>query len=120
MVVKNTLFKIALSKANLEIDEEILDKPLMIALSNEVTPAKTIDQMGEEMENLEVIGGVYEKEYRDKEYIEKLAKIPSREELLVQLIGQLKAPQCGLVYSLKGNLQKLLLILKQLSEREEK
>ncbi len=117
MVVKNSLFRIALKKANLEIDEEILNRPLMLAVSKDVAPAKTIDQQKEEMENLEVLGGIYEEEYREREYIEKLAKIPSREELLVQLIGQLKAPQYGLVYSLKGNLQKLLMILDQLSKQ---
>jgi large subunit ribosomal protein L10 len=117
MVVKNTLFNIALKKAGLEIDEEILNRPLMLAVSKDVASAKTIDGQKEEMENLEVLGGIYEEEYREREYIEKLAKIPSKEELLVQLIGQLKAPQYGLVYSLKGNLQKLLMILDQLSKQ---
>jgi len=120
MVVKNSLFRIALIKAGLEIDEEILNRPLMLAVSEDIVPAKTIDEQREKMENLEMLGGIYEQEYRDKEYIEKLARIPSREELLVKLIGQLKAPQYGLVYSLKGNLQKLLMILDQLSKKEEK
>ncbi len=119
IVVKNSLFRIALKKAELEIDEEILNRPLMLAVSKDVAPAKTLDQETEEMENLEILGGIYEKEYRDKEYIQKLAQIPSREELLVKLVGQLKAPQAGLVYALKGNLSKLLMILDQLSKREE-
>lgn len=117
MVVKNSLLKIALNKANLEIDQELFKRPLMLALSKDVAQAKTLSEAREEIENLEILGGIYQQEYQDREYIEKLATIPSREELLVQLIGQLKAPQYGLVYSLKGNLQKLLLILKQLSEK---
>ena len=117
IIVKNTLLKIALAKAKLEIDEEILNKPLMIAISKDIASAKLIAESKEEIPNLEILGGIYEKEYRKKDFIEKLAQIPTKEELLVQLVYQLKAPQYGLIYSLKGNLQKLLYILKEKAQR---
>jgi len=117
IVVKNTLFKIALAKTKLKIDEEILDQPLMIAVSKDITPAKLLADSRKEVPDLEILGGFYEKEYREKEFIEKLSQIPTREELLVQLVYQLKAPQYGLIYCLKGNLQKLIFILKEKAKR---
>lgn len=118
-IVKNSLFEIALKKAGLEIDQELFSHPLALSFSKSISSAKSFEEVGKEAENLEVLGGIYQKEYQDREYIKRLAQIPSREELLIQLVGQLKAPQYGLVYVLKGNLIKLIYLLKE-KVKEEK
>ena len=118
-VVKNTLFQIALRKAGLEVDEKLFCRPLLVSTSQGISPTKIFDQTSEEVENLEVLGGIYQGEYQDQSFIEKLARIPSREELLVQLVGQLKAPYYGLANVLKGNILKLLYILREKSKVRE-
>jgi len=117
-VVKNTLFKIALKKVGLKVDSKLFTQPLVISLSNNITPARIFRETEDEVENLEILGGIYEREYRKRKYVEKLAQIPSRKDLLIKLAAQLKAPQYGLVWILKGNLLKLLSILKERAEQE--
>jgi large subunit ribosomal protein L10 len=118
-VVKNTLFQVALGKSGLKIDEKLFCRPLLISTSQDISPAKVFEQTSKEVDNLEVLGGIYQGEYQDQSFIEKLAQIPSREELLIQLIGQLKAPYYGLANVLRGNIVKLIYILKEKSKVKE-
>jgi len=115
-IAKNSLLGIALNKAKIEVDKKMLLKPIAISVSKDIGPAKIFKDFAKEQENLEILGGIYQNEYQDQSFIEKLAIIPSREELLAKLVAQLKAPQYGFVWALKGNLLKLLYILKKKSE----
>lgn len=45
--------------------------------------------------------------------LQKIALLPAKEELIAKLIGGLKSPSSKLVYSLKFNITKLTLVLKE-------
>lgn len=55
-------------------------------------------------------------QYGDKE-VEKIAQLPSKNELIGKIIGSLKSPTTRLVYSLKFNLNKFVYILNQKSKQ---
>jgi large subunit ribosomal protein L10 len=119
-IVKNTLFKIALKKANLNIEENLLDQPVAVVWGkdDEVAPAKLTVNFGKEAEKLQIIGGVINKEFADENMIRQLAALPGREELYAKLVGTLNAPMYRLVNALQGNLRSLVTILDQYSKNK--
>jgi len=61
-----------------------------------------------------VEAGVAEGKFISEEEIETIAKIPSRQELLSMIVGNLNAPITGLVWTLKGMLAQLIYTLNSL------
>jgi large subunit ribosomal protein L10 len=114
-VIKNSLFKIALKKANIVIDETLLDQPVAIIWGHddEVTPSKIAVEFGKVSENLVILGGIINGKTVDKEIIMQLSALPGREELYAKLVGTLNAPMTRLVGALQGNLRSLVYILDQ-------
>ena len=114
-IVKNTLFKIAVKKAGLSIEDSLLDQPVAVVWgeADEVTPAKLTVEFGKTAEKLTIIGGIINGNYVDVEMIKKLAALPGREELYAKLVGTLNAPMYRLVNALQGNLRSLVYILNQ-------
>ena len=114
-IVKNSLFKIALKKAGIVVDETLLDQPVAVVWGDidEVTPAKLTVQFGKAAEKLEVLGGVLNGQFIDLTIVNQLASLPGREELYAKLVGSLNAPMSRLVNALQGNLRSLVYILDQ-------
>lgn len=114
-VVKNTLFKIALKKANITIDETLLDQPVAVIWGDvdEVNPAKLAVAFGKTAEKLEILGGILNGEFIDLSVVNQLAALPGRDELYAKLVGTLNAPMFRLVNALQGNLRSLVYILDQ-------
>jgi large subunit ribosomal protein L10 len=82
---------------------------IAVALSydDEITPAKVLYNFSKEHESLKILQGVLDGEKIGLDIIERLAKLPSKEELLSKL-----------VYIIKGNILKLILILKHVGEEK--
>ncbi len=113
-VVKNSLAKLALKNSGIEIESEILTKPLAVAFSDdEVTPSKEIKNYSKAHEKLEILGGIIDKEFVPTATINSLALLPSREELYAKLVGSIAAPISGLVNVLSGNMRGLINVLSQ-------
>jgi len=117
VVVKNTLAKIALKNAGIEVADELLKKPVAVAFADdEVTPSKEIKNFAKLHEKLEILGGVIEKAYVPALTIEALALLPSREELYAKVVGSIAAPISGMVNVLAGNIRGLINVLSQYQE----
>jgi len=114
-VIKNSLFKIALKKADLSLDETLLDQPVAIIWGNadEVTPSRIVFEFGKKAEKLSILGGIINGKFADISIINQLAVLPGREELYAKLVGTLNAPMSRLVNALGGNLRSLVYILDQ-------
>ncbi|TSC93764.1 MAG: large subunit ribosomal protein L10 [Candidatus Berkelbacteria bacterium Athens1014_28] len=113
-VVKNTLVKIALKGEKITIDDEILEKPIAMAFSNdEVASAKEIKNFSKEHEKLEIYGGIIENQFVPTSTISALALLPSREELIAKIVGTIAAPLSGFVNVLSGNIRGLVSVLNQ-------
>jgi large subunit ribosomal protein L10 len=113
-VVKNSLLNLALKGEGINIPSEILDRPLALAFSSddEVEPAKLIYDFAKENENLEILGGILDRNFADVEKIKSLAMLPSREELYFRLINTINAPKYRLLNVLTQNQIKLIYMLK--------
>jgi len=114
-VVKKTLIDLSLEKAGLKIPEKIKKVPGQIALvlgyEDEVIPAKILYNFAKENNKIKIIAGIIQGNYLENETIISLAQLPSKQELLVKLIGSISGPIYGLVNTLQGNLRKLVFVL---------
>ncbi len=118
-IVKNTLLKLALQNAQLPVgqlaDEKQLKGPtaLMMAFKDELAPIKILAGFGEEFEVLPIKAGFFEGETLEKEMVLDLAKIPDRDQLIVQLAGLLNSPLQHLAQDLNVDVRKLVFICRK-------
>lgn len=121
-VAKKSLTDLALKEAgyeNVKTEEMDGQMALVFGYEDEILPAKTVYEFSKANESLDVLAGLADGRYLDKDSVLALAKLPSREELVAKLIGQMKAPLSGLVNSLDGNLRKFVFALKAISEAKQ-
>lgn len=120
-VVKNTLMRLAAQRANVAGVDVMLTGPTAIAFNpaDPVAPAKILSEFAKKNEALQIKGGVLNGKVLDAEGVRKLAELPSREELLAQLLMRMQGPLYGLAYVLQGTLQKLVLALDAVRRQKE-
>ncbi len=118
VVIKNTIFKLALQDLN--VDPELLSfdgaTAIVTYTEDPTVPAKVVKKVLDEQEILEPKFGYVEGQYLDKEAVNRLATIPSREELLAQLVGSLISPVRGFMTVATGNIRGLTQILSQINK----
>ena len=104
---------------NPKIREIIGKASLALGYSNEdeVGVPKAIKAFAKKNPSIKILGGFYEGEFITAEKMNGLADIPSKEELLVKLLGTLKSPMFGLVKNLGDQIPKLVRTLKAVAEK---
>jgi large subunit ribosomal protein L10 len=122
MVVKNTLIKRALDQTDLAIDElnDILEGPTSIIFTEKgAEPAKVIKEFRKKNDK-PLLKGAYVEEsvYIGDDKLEDLANIKSKEELIGDLILQLRSPMNEVISSLKSGSNILSGVMKTLSEKK--
>ena len=93
-VIKNTLIKRAAEQAELNGIEDVLNGTSAIATSDEdyVAAARILQNFADKHENFTVKTGYLDNEVISLEKIKSLAKLPSREVLLANVLGAFQAP----------------------------
>lgn len=119
-VVKNTLGRISAKNSLGEAGEEkvgqfvdLLSGPSMIIFGNEdpIGPAKVVTKFAKEHEKFEIKGGWFEGDFINKDEVVALSKLPSREEVLGQLLSVISAPATQLVRLLQAPAQQTVQVL---------
>jgi large subunit ribosomal protein L10 len=121
-VVKNTLTGIAADNADMSDIREFLEGPTAIVTSGEdpVGPAKATRELARTSRILEIKAAVLEGSLIPAEEVERLATLPSREELLAKVVGGLNSPLAGMVGVLSGPIRSLAYVLQaRASQLEE-
>ncbi len=123
-VLKNTLAKRSFDKAGIEGVDEMLVGMTAFAFSEDdaVAPIRVITEFNKQKKkdqsSLVVKGCVFEGRVFDADQADALANLPSREVLLSQLVGVLKAPMTNLVNVLSGTGRKLAGTLESLKSQK--
>lgn len=108
MVVKNTLTKFAAKEAGIDGLDDILNGTTALAVSDDhVSAAKIIGEFAEKNENFKIKGGIMEGNAISIAEVEKLSKMPNREQLL-----------CMLLYALNGNISGLARALQAVADQK--
>lgn len=120
-VAKNTLVKIALAAAEKNVDDtSVFAGPVGIAFGeDEVEAARIVYEFSKTNGALEILGAIDEDgKVLSKEEVMALALLPSREQLLGQVVGTIAAPLSGLVRVLNGNVTGLVYALSAIAEKK--
>ncbi len=121
MVVKNSLTKIALERTGAQDLEPLITGPTAIVRA-ETAPeaARAVRDAAEGHPAINLRGGYAEGRLMDAAGIEKLARIPPREELLSMLAGVFLAPLRRLMRGMTAKQRALANGLMQLRDRKQK
>ncbi len=104
-VVKNTLLRFAAKEIGYDALCDVLEGTTALAISNEdpVIAAKILDKYATESKSTFALkAGFVEGKILDKAGIEAVAKLPSKEQLLVQLLSVLNGNTRGLAVALNA------------------
>ena len=112
-VVKNRLVRVALQGVDTykETDTDLLVGQLVYAISaeDEVMPAKVLDTFAKTHPALQLAGGLSGEGLSINEAdIKALAGLPSKDQLIAEVVAQLLSPVHDTVGALSGNLHGLL------------
>ena len=120
-VYKNTLVNIALSELGYEGYEEYLSGPNGFVFSNEdmVQGPKISVDFEKDHEALKVKAGIIDGKVVDADSVKALAKLPTKEVLLAQVLGGLNAPIQGFASVLNATLSSLVYALNAVKEKKE-
>lgn len=112
-VVKNTLFRRALSEAGKSMPEEFLEGPTAIGyVFGDLGPAaKAISDFANSSDILKIKGGLLGERVISAEDVRSLGNLPPRDVLLSQVFAGMQAPIAGLVNVLSGTLRGLVNVL---------
>ncbi len=121
-VVKNTLARLSAKSADCEEILQYLDGPTAMAfgMDDPVAPAKVITDYAKKNDKLKVRACLFEGVLFGEDRVKEIAALPSREAVLAQLLGVLKAPVSNLAFSLNAVLSKLAYALEAVREQKEK
>ena len=102
-VTKNTLTRRALKDTAFEKLESLLQGPTGIVTTQKdpVAVAKVLVKFAEQHDKLKITGGVLEGTVLPAKNVSELAKLPSREVLLAQLLGLINAPAAQLLWTIQ-------------------
>jgi len=119
-VVKVSLLKKALAALGISSDTLKYASPVAMAVSQEeeTTPARILKGMAKENPFLILGGGLFNNGLVGADVVSKLASLPTKQQLLGQLLSVLQGPARGLVTVLSGNTRNLLNVLNAIREKK--
>jgi large subunit ribosomal protein L10 len=117
-VAKKTLVDLALRKNSLEADLDQFKTQVAVALgyNDEVGAVKILAKLSRTNKALKMLAGFVGGEYYGTAPLSALAKLPSREQLLGQLVGTIAAPISGFANVLQGNIRGLVTVLSKIKQ----
>jgi large subunit ribosomal protein L10 len=112
-VVKNRLFKKALenNEALKDVEVSAIEGQLLYAFNgaDEVAPAQSLNAFAKSNPQIEFVGAISkEGKFLSADEVKALAVLPSKNELIAQVVATLGSPLNDVVNGLSGNLHALL------------
>lgn len=103
LVAKKSLMNLAAKEAGYELDVKKFPGMLGAAFGtqDEVAPAKVLGDMGKDT-SLKLVGGIFEGQVVNQEKVSALSKLPSKQQLLGQVVGTMYAPVSAFVRALNA------------------
>jgi len=122
-VAKNTFIKHALKMVKVEGLDDFLNQETAVAVSknDEIAPAKVIrgfvkDVMGDKDFNFKA--GVIDGVFTSLEELEKLAKLPPKDELLARILSSMNAPITNFVSVNSQIIKKFIYAIKAIADKK--
>ena len=120
-VVKNTLLGRAVKLANLSGLESFLKGSTAVAISEDdySSAARILNDFSEKNDYFNIKAGFVEGEVINVEKIKELAKIPSKEVLLANLLRALNSPIAGFATVLNGTIRSFAIVINAIAKKQQ-
>lgn len=108
IVTKKTLLSVAFKQAGVNVNPRELNGNIGVAFGydDSISAMKLMGDFAKKYEALKIIGGVFEGKFIDAAETIALSKLPSKQELLGQLVAQIQAPVSAFVRVLNAIAQR--------------
>lgn len=118
IATKKTFLRRALSELGIDVETKAFDGGVAVICGDEdeVAPAQTVAAFAKDHDVLTIFGGTLEGTFIDSPMVVQLSKLPSKQQLLAQVVGTINAPVSGFVNVLAGNLRGLMTVLNGIKE----
>lgn len=119
-VAKNTLVKIAAEELGINGIDEIIDGPTAYVVADDdiAGMVKALnDSIKDQSINVEILGGVLDRELINSARVEQIADLPTREQLIGMLASAMNGPINNLARVLNAPVQNLAGVLEQITEQ---
>ncbi len=122
-VLKNTLFALALEEADLDAPEEMLTGPNVVVFGHQDIPplAKLFREFARsvEEERFVVKGGLMEERIFGPDEAAAVADLPTREELMSQVLRTINAPATQMAGVVAGGIRQVVNVIKAYADKLE-
>lgn len=121
LVVKHSLAKKVFETKNWAQADNLLKGSVFVTFGTQDPQniSKAIVEFSKTHERLIPSGVIFENEVYDKEFIKSLARLPSRKELLTQVVIRVKSPISGLVLTLNQLVRGVAVALNEIKKQKE-
>lgn len=119
--LKKTLLKLSFKKLSLSFDDlGDMDGSIAVAFGteDEVSVAKALYMFSKQAEHFELLGGIYDGKIISKNDVERLALLPSKDELLAKVVYLIGYSLRGLVQVMNGPTRGLVQALHAIQEQK--
>jgi large subunit ribosomal protein L10 len=121
-VVKNSMMNVVLDQLKLEEAKKLIDGGVGISLSGDdvIATSKILVNFSKTHDKFKIKGAVIDGKLVATDKIKEMASLPSKEVLLAQVVGGIKAPITGFVSVLGGILRKFVYAVDAVKVSKEK
>lgn len=120
-ITKNNLIKIALKENGYKVDDDaVFEGPVatLFAYGDEIAPIKALTKALKDAGIGKTKAGFLAQEFLTDKQVNKLAELPSKDELRAKVVGALGSPLYGIVGVLHANLRNLVYALDQIRKQK--
>lgn len=120
-VVKNTLARKSVDQVGLKDLVAYLTGPTAMAfcLADPIAGAKILADFQKQNDKLQLKACVFENQVYDKNYIDKISKLPSPEQIQAQAMGIISTPLRNMVGVLNNLLSSMMIVLNEVKKQRE-
>ena len=119
-VAKNRLAKIALQgKPNASISDLLTGMTVFAYSEDPTAAARVMDKYAKDNQKLEILGGAMGDTALDAAGVKAVADLPSREELIAQIVSQIGSPAANIAGAIGAPASNIASILSTIEERAE-
>lgn len=118
--VKNTIARIVFERLNAKEASEFLEGSVLLTMGKRdpQVVSKVLVEFAKDKENFELKGVLIDRKTFQKPFIQELAKLPSRQELIGALVCRLKGPINGFVFGMGGIVRSFVSVLDQIQKKK--
>lgn len=122
LVVKNSILKVVFDKLKLESENAKIESGMGLSLSGDdiIMTCKTVATFASTHDKFKIKGAIIDGKTVPVEKVKALATLPPKEVLLAQVVGGIKSPITGFVYTLSGILKKFVYAVDAIKSAKEK